>query len=91
MAVLNPNITHTTIDGAMFQDEVQQLNIMSVPAVFLNGKEFGQGRMTLRDIVTKIDVNAEKQCRSKTKSAYDVVIVGSERPGKCFSRYLRGS
>lgn len=60
MAVLNPNITHTAIDGAIFQSEVQQRNIMAVPAVFLNGKEFGQGRMTLSDIVTKVDVNAEK-------------------------------
>lgn len=41
---------------------------MAVPAVFLNGKEFGQGRMTLSDIVTKVDVNAEK-ILSKTESA----------------------
>lgn len=60
MAVLNPNITHTAIDGAIFQSEVQQRNIMAVPAAFLNNKEFGQGRMTLSDIVTKIDFNAEK-------------------------------
>lgn len=83
MAVLNPNITHTAIDGAIFQSEVQQRNIMAVPAVFLNGQEFGQGRMTLSDIVTKIDVNAEKNAVQKLNQQppYDVLIVGSGPAG----------
>ena len=89
MAVLNPNITHTVINGAMFQDEVQQLNIMAVPAVFLNSKEFGQGRMTLRDIVTKIYVNAEKNAVQKLNQhpAYDVLIVGSGPAGASAAIY----
>ena len=61
MAILNPNITHTAIDGGMFQNEIQERNIMGVPAVFLNGNEFGQGRMTLAEIVSKVDSNAEKR------------------------------
>lgn len=89
MAVLNPNITHTAIDGAIFQSEVQQRNIMAVPAVFLNGKEFGQGRMTLSDIVTKIDVNAEKNTVQKLNQQlpYDVLIVGSGPAGASAAIY----
>ena len=37
MSVLNPNISHTMIDGADFQDEVKSRNIMAVPIVFLTG------------------------------------------------------
>ncbi|HGJ5872611.1 MAG TPA: alkyl hydroperoxide reductase subunit F [Arsenophonus apicola] len=89
MAVLNPNITHTAIDGAIFQSEVQQRNIMAVPAVFLNGQEFGQGRMTLSDIVTKIDVNAEKNAVQKLNQQppYDVLIVGSGPAGASAAIY----
>lgn len=89
MAVLNPNITHTAIDGAIFQSEVQQRNIMAVPAVFLNGKEFGQGRMTLSDIVTKVDVNAEKNTVQKLNQQppYDVLIVGSGPAGAATAIY----
>src|SRR6202789_1738847 len=45
MAVLNPKVRHTMIDGALFQDEVERRQVMAVPAVFLNGQPFGQGRM----------------------------------------------
>ena len=43
MAILNPRISHTAIDGGVFQSEIRDRNVMGVPAVFLNGKEFGRG------------------------------------------------
>ncbi len=59
MAVLNPRIKHTAIDGGTFQNEITDRNVMGVPAVFMNGEEFGQGRMTLAEIVAKVDTGAE--------------------------------
>jgi len=56
MAVLNPGVHHTMIDGAAFQDEAQRRQVMAVPAVFLNGRPFGQGRMDLADILAKLDL-----------------------------------
>jgi alkyl hydroperoxide reductase subunit F len=58
MAVMNPNVRHTMIDGALFQAEVERRDIMAVPAVFLNGEPFGQGRMTLADIAAKLDASS---------------------------------
>ena len=55
MSVINPNITHTMIDGAIFRDESE--NIMAVPAVFLDGEEFGNGRMTISDILSKLGLS----------------------------------
>ena len=52
MSVINPNITHTMIDGAVFREESK--DIMAVPAVFLDGEEFGNGRMTISDILSKL-------------------------------------
>ncbi|MGE6663398.1 thioredoxin family protein, partial [Pseudomonas sp. NPDC077408] len=37
MAVLNPNIRHVAIDGALFQEEVTIRQVMSVPSIYLNG------------------------------------------------------
>ena len=55
MAVLNPRIQHVAIDGALFRDEVDARQILAVPMVFLNGEPFGSGRMTLEEIVRKVE------------------------------------
>ncbi|CAG1014613.1 partial Alkyl hydroperoxide reductase subunit F, partial [Burkholderiaceae bacterium] len=55
MAVLNPGVEATMVDGALFQEEVEARGIMAVPAVFVNGEPFGQGRMTLEEILAKLD------------------------------------
>ncbi|MDF7681574.1 alkyl hydroperoxide reductase subunit F [Enterobacteriaceae bacterium ESL0689] len=89
LAVLNPNIKHTAIDGGAFQNEIAERNIMGVPAVFLNGKEFAQGRMTLEEIIAKIDSGAEKRVAEalNKREAYDVLIVGSGPSGVAAAIY----
>ncbi|TBR43938.1 alkyl hydroperoxide reductase subunit F [Marinomonas agarivorans] len=89
MAVLNPNIRHTMIDGALFQEEVEQRNILAVPAVYLNGELFGQGRMTLSDILNKADDGAsEKQAAQlANKQNYDVLVVGGGPAGAAAAIY----
>ncbi|MGS0652057.1 thioredoxin family protein, partial [Staphylococcus arlettae] len=73
MSLLNPNITHTMIDGAIFREEAE--NIMAVPAIFLNGEEFGNGRMTVQDILTSLGSTADP-AEFDNKEPYDVLIIG---------------
>ncbi|MEJ8835958.1 alkyl hydroperoxide reductase subunit F [Ramlibacter sp. AN1133] len=89
MAVQNPRIRTTMIDGALFQDEVTQRRVMAVPTVFLNGTEFGQGRMTLEEILGKIDTaGAAKQAQAlSAKDPYDVLIVGGGPAGAAAAVY----
>ncbi|BFM49956.1 alkyl hydroperoxide reductase subunit F [Marinomonas sp. THO17] len=89
MAVLNPKITATMIDGALFQSEVDERNIMAVPAVFLNGEHFGQGRMTLDEILNKVDTGAaDKQAAALSeKDPYDVLVVGGGPAGASAAIY----
>jgi len=54
LALLNPRIRHTMIDGGLFEQEVMSRHILSVPAVFLNGEPFGQGRMSVEEILAKL-------------------------------------
>jgi len=89
MAVLNPKITATMIDGALFQDEVNALNIMAVPSVYLNGEHFGQGRMTLDEILNKVDTGAaDKQAAALSeKDPYDVLVIGGGPAGAAAAIY----
>ncbi len=89
MSVLNPGITHTAIDGAVFQDEIKEREVMGVPTVFLNGKNFGQGRMELGEIVAKIDSGAAVRDAAKmnAKDAFDVLIVGGGPAGAAAAVY----
>ncbi|MFN3580440.1 MAG: alkyl hydroperoxide reductase subunit F [Pseudomonas sp.] len=89
MATLNPNITHVMVDGALFQDEVESRQIMAVPSVYLNGEPFGQGRMTLPEIVNKLDTGASKRKAAElsAKEPYEVLIVGGGPAGAAAAIY----
>ena len=89
MAVLNPNVRSTMVDGAMFQGEVDAKQIMAVPSVYLNGQPFAQGRMTVEEILAKLDTNAgARQAEQlKTKAPFDVLIVGGGPAGASAAIY----
>jgi alkyl hydroperoxide reductase subunit F len=89
MSVLNPRITHTAIDGGLFQNEIEAREIMGVPTVFLNGKHFAQGRMELAEIVGKIDkgAGAREAAKLNAKEAFDVLIVGGGPAGAAAAVY----
>ena len=89
MAIQNPRIRTTMIDGALFQDEVREREIMAVPTVFLNGTHFGQGRMTLEEILSKIDGGAARRETAKieAKAPFDVLIVGGGPAGAAAAVY----
>ena len=78
MSVLNSGISHVMIDGGLYPDEIETRQIMSVPTVYLNGGVFGQGRMTLSEIVAKLDSGADQKAAEKInkKNPFDVLIIG---------------
>ena len=89
MSIINPKIRHTAIDGALFQDEVEKKEIMAVPAVFMNGEPWGQGRMTLEEIVAKLDENAGAKEAEKLsqKAPYEVLVIGGGPAGASAAIY----
>jgi alkyl hydroperoxide reductase subunit F len=89
MAVLNPRVRATMIDGALFQSEVEAKQVMAVPSLYLNGEPFGQGRMTVEEIVAKLDKNAAaRQAEAvKNKAPFDVLIVGGGPAGASAAVY----
>ena len=89
MAAINPRVKHTMIDGAMFQDLVESRQIMAVPTVYLNGEEFGAGRMTIEEILAKLDTGAAAREAEKisAQAPYDVLIVGGGPAGAAAAVY----
>ena len=89
MAVLNPNIRHVAIDGALFQAEVDERQVMAVPSVYLNGVNFGQGRMGLEEILAKLDTSGIEKAAEKisAKDAFDVLVVGGGPAGSAAAIY----
>ncbi|HEY9513454.1 MAG TPA: alkyl hydroperoxide reductase subunit F, partial [Rhodanobacter sp.] len=89
MSVLNPRITHTAIDGALYQQEVEARQVMSVPCVFLNGELFDTGRMSLEQILARIDTGAAQREAAKLqdKEPFEVLIVGGGPAGAAAAIY----
>ena len=52
IAILNPNITHTTVEGGTFQGEVEAKGVMAVPATSGGEELFSSGRATVEDFLT---------------------------------------
>ncbi|WP_421864922.1 alkyl hydroperoxide reductase subunit F [Motiliproteus sp.] len=93
MALINPQIQHRMIDGALFKQEVESRNILAVPSVYVNGELFGQGRMALNELVDKLDTAldtgaaAEKAAELDQKEPYDLLVVGGGPAGAAAAIY----
>ena len=89
MAVLNPRIRHTAIDGALFQAEVEQRQVMAVPSIYLNGQPFSNGRMGVEEILAKLDTGAaaREAEKLKTKAPFEVLVVGGGPAGAAAAIY----
>ena len=89
MAALNPSVSHVAIDGAMFREEVETRKVMAVPAIYLNGEPFGQGRMDLAQIMAKLDTGTVARAAEKiaAKEPFEVLVVGGGPAGAAAAIY----
>jgi len=89
MALLNPNIRTNIIDGALFQQEVSARKIMAVPTVYLNGEIFNSGRMSIEDILSRLDtVNpSDRVLKLSQKKAFDLLVIGGGPAGVAAAIY----
>ena len=89
MSIVNPKIKTTVIEGGAYQKEIEQRHVMAVPMVFLNGELFGSGRMSLEEIVGKIDKGSSARDAAKLngKDPYDVLVLGGGPSGSAAAVY----
>jgi NADH-dependent peroxiredoxin subunit F len=86
MSIYNSGITHTMIDGAVFKEEVESKDIMSVPSVFLNGEFFASGRLTIEELLAKMGTGPDAS-DFDNKDPYDVLVVGGGPAGASAAIY----
>ena len=86
MAVLNPNISHTMVEGGTFKQEIENKQIMAVPTVHMNGEEFGSGRMTVEQILSKLGESVDIS-ELNNKGPYDVLVIGGGPAGAAAAIY----
>lgn len=89
LSALNPRITHTAIEGGTFEAEIAERNIQAVPTVYLNGELFGSGRMSLADILSRVDSSHEEKAAAQLaeRDPYEVLVVGGGPAGAAAALY----
>ncbi len=89
MAIVNPRVRTTVIEGGAFEQEVKEREVMAVPMVYLNGQVFGAGRMELAQILAKLDTGAaaHEAAKLSAKEAFDVLVVGAGPAGAAAAVY----
>lgn len=89
ISIINPKIQHTVVEGSAFREEVERLGIMSVPAVFEDGKLISSGRAGIDELVAILASNEKSDGNNSISAAnvaiaekmnaqdpYDIVLVG---------------
>ena len=89
MALNNPRISATLIEGGAYQDEVESRNVMAVPAVFLNGEPFANGKMSVEELLAKVDTGASVRAAEKiaAQEPFEVLVVGGGPAGAAAAVY----
>ena len=89
MALNNPRITATLIEGGAFQEEVDARNVLAVPATFMNGEMFASGKMSVEEVLQKLDGNASARAAAKLaeKEPMEVLVVGGGPAGASAAIY----
>lgn len=90
ISIINPKVKHIAVEGSAFKDEVDSLGVMSVPAVFENGKMISSGRSSIDELVaillsqeensdssnSKVSGDYSLAQKMNAKNPYDVILVG---------------
>ncbi|MDR0385348.1 MAG: alkyl hydroperoxide reductase subunit F [Prevotellaceae bacterium] len=89
MALFNDNITHEMIDGALYQDEANALNVQAVPSVFADGQLLHVGRAGFGELLEKLvaQYGVEVQASQTEIQSYDVIVAGGGPAGMSAAIY----
>ena len=89
LSIFNPRITATAIDGGAFQDEVERRQVMAVPAIFLDGEPFANGRMTIGELLQRLDKGSDRKAADTLaqKDPFEVLVVGGGPAGAAAAIY----
>lgn len=75
MAIINPKINHTMIEGGMFKDLAESREVLAVPAIFKDGNFFEGGKQSMDNLLDLL--GSEKDTSHfENKGIFDVLVIG---------------
>ena len=92
-ALLNPNISHEMVDGALFQSEVDSKGVQAVPTVFADGEMLHVGRGSLGELLEKLETRygssqtTDEENVAPVNRSFDVVVLGGGPAGASAAIY----
>ena len=88
LALENPHVTATLIEGGTFQAEVEERGIMAVPATFLNGEPFWNGRLELGELLARLGNNTGAAAEKlSARPPLEVLVIGGGPAGVASAIY----
>lgn len=89
-AILNDHIENEMIDGGVFPELVAEKKIQGVPAVFLNGKPFANGKVDTAKLIEKLQEQYPNLLASANEvqlETQDVTVIGGGPAGTAAAIY----
>lgn len=89
-AILNDHIENEMIDGGVFPELVAEKKIQGVPAVFLNGKPFANGKVDTAKLIEKLQEQYPNLLASANETqleTQDVTVIGGGPAGTAAAIY----
>lgn len=94
IALIHGGFNHEIIDGGYAQDQIQSLGIQGVPSLIANEKLMHSGRITLLDLITKLeqtfgvdDTVKIAPLENANLGHFDVVVIGGGPAGSSAAIY----
>ncbi|MDR1668018.1 MAG: alkyl hydroperoxide reductase subunit F [Bacteroidales bacterium] len=89
MAILNDNIRHEMVDGALYPEEAEALKIKAVPAVYADGKLIHVGRAGFGELLEKLEARygTDAGKADSSEKTYDVLVIGGGPAGSAAAIY----
>lgn len=83
ISILNPEIKHEIVDGAINQEEASRYNVQAVPSVFIEDKLIHVGKASLGEMIDKLstELGVDTDQIQKIKKEYDLIVVGGGPSG----------
>lgn len=90
IALVHGNMTHTMIDGGLVQDELSELGIQGVPAVYVGSEMIHSGRSSLAELINKLEerfADSSETPAGEDLGHFDVAVVGGGPAGASAAIY----